>query len=106
MNIPKRVWRSLVRHQCCQFKTDYFKAHCEDPNKCWIFSREDGRYIHRREATVDHIVPLRELISQFLAQPNLPTTLNQYKKAFKQFHKQHASLRVISHSLNQELSRV
>lgn len=103
INMKTNILRNVVTHQCRKFKAAYFHQHGIDPNKQWIFSEPDNRLIHFSEASVDHIIPFYILKREFLKEYGHLNTA-QLKKAFKQFHKEHAQLRVISKTLNFQLS--
>lgn len=91
-------YRSKVQKHCRWFKHQYFRDHAIDPHGQWIYSRPDGRYIHFKEATIDHVIPFSKLLRDFI---------NQYGEedivGFRRYHRERAVLRVISASLNHQL---
>ncbi|BAP56520.1 hypothetical protein THII_2223 [Thioploca ingrica] len=69
-----REWRQKIHKQCKNFKAKYFYEYAINEEKSIIYSSEEKRLLHFTKATVEHIVPLCELVDTFLKSRGLDRT--------------------------------
>lgn len=105
----RKFWRALVAKQCRAFKRNYFNHYGVDAGRNIIYCPIEDRLLHWDEATVEHVIPFRQLLDQFLVEQGFNRfnvgNPKQFAFEWKKFHKHTAVLIVISSSLNQEIAK-
>lgn len=97
-------WRRRINRQCQRFKVMYFNRNAINEEKSIIYSAMEKRLLHFNKATVDHVIPLCQLVNQFLKTKGLDRTTKpkHYSEEWKNFHQQNAVLRITSAEFNQQ----
>lgn len=97
-------WRRQIYRQCQRFKVIYFRRNAINEEKSIIYSAMENRLLHFSQATVDHVIPLCQLVDQFLQNKGLDRTTKpkHYSEDWKKFHQQNAVLQITSAEFNQQ----
>jgi hypothetical protein len=110
-----RAFREAIADQIIEFKKKYFKKN--KPAKCQVSRKPITWY----NCHVDHVIPFKVLVEQFLKEHNLtfddieiedspienrPPRIKDenLRHAWQEFHKKHAILRVVAPDIHKDLS--
>lgn len=100
---PTHTWRQKIWYQCKNFKVVFFNRYAVNEEKSVIYSNVEGKLVHWSKATVDHVIPLCQLVDNFLRLKGLDRTAkpgSTLSKEWQRFHKQNAKLRIVSAEYN------